>query len=74
VGHDVLLLAYRTDCINIITDQLAVSGGINIIIDQLAVSGVNSAYARVYILSNCSSSCVYGCARVYNLNLWPFAD
>jgi len=48
VGHDVLLLVYRTDGMNIITDQLAVSGGINIIIDQLAVSGVNSAYARVY--------------------------
>ena len=35
VMNDVLLLVYRTD-------------GINIIIDQLAVSGGNSKYARVY--------------------------
>jgi len=35
VGHDDLLLVYRTD-------------GFNIITDQLALSGVNSAYARVY--------------------------
>jgi len=38
MGHDVLLLVYTTD-------------GINIIIDQLAVSGGNSAYARVYTFS-----------------------
>jgi hypothetical protein len=35
MGHDVLLLVYRTD-------------GINIIIDQPAVSGGKSTYARVY--------------------------
>jgi hypothetical protein len=35
MAHDVLLLVYRTD-------------GINIIIDQLALSGGNSTYARVY--------------------------
>jgi hypothetical protein len=35
MGHDVLLIVYRTD-------------GINIIIDHLAASSGNSTYARVY--------------------------
>jgi hypothetical protein len=44
MDNDAVLLVFRTDGINIITDQIAVSGG-------------NSTYARIYIL-----------------NLWPFAD
>jgi len=39
MGHDVLLLVYRTDGINI-----------RVIVDELAVSGGNSTYARVYTI------------------------
>jgi hypothetical protein len=51
MGRDVLLLVYRTD-------------GINIIIDQLAVSGGNSTYARVYTVRKIAALAVCTDMRV----------